>query len=162
MSEGFVTFCFHFKYLGSWLSIYLRDNYGARRRIGEANALMGAVKKLWRDHYVDIYSKYMIFWAIPCNLILWGCEIWALRQSLLYKLEVFLHRIFRKILCIRMGQVRKRHVKNSQICTMFYNTPCVRNQVAFRQLNYVGKILRRKGSHVPTRFITAWCDNPRK
>ena len=83
----------------------------------------------------------MILWAIPCNLLLWGCEIWFLHKSLLDKLDVLLHCSIRSILGIRMGQVRKRHIKNSQICTMFYNTPCVRNQVAFRQLNYVGKIL---------------------
>ena len=45
---------------------------------------------------------------------------------------------------------------------MFYNILCVRNQVVFRQLTYVGKILRQEGSHVPTRLLTAWCDNPRK
>ena len=26
----------------------------------------------------------------------------------------------------------------------------------------MGKILRRGGYHVPTRLLTAWCDNPRK
>ena len=45
---------------------------------------------------------------------------------------------------------------------MFYNIPCVRNQVAFSKFTYVGKILRREGSHVPTRLLTAWCDNPMK
>ena len=45
---------------------------------------------------------------------------------------------------------------------MYYNIPCVKNQVAFRQLTYIGKILRREGSHVPTRLLTQWCDNLRK
>ena len=45
---------------------------------------------------------------------------------------------------------------------MFYNIPCVKNQVAFRQLTYIGKILRREGSHVPTRLLTLWCDSLRK
>ena len=61
-----------------------------------------------------------------------------------------------------MVQVRERHIKNSRIWVMFYNIPCVRNQVAFKQLTYVGKLLRREASHVPTRFLTAWCNNPRK
>ena len=61
-----------------------------------------------------------------------------------------------------MGQVRERHIKNSHIRMMFYNIPCMRNQVLFRNLTYVGKILRHEKSHVPTRFLTAWCDNPRK
>ena len=61
-----------------------------------------------------------------------------------------------------MIQVRERHIKNSHICTIFYNIPCIRNQVAFKQLTYAGKILCREKSHVPTRFLTAWCNNPRK
>ena len=38
----------------------------------------------------------------------------------------------------------------------------MRNQVAFRKLTYVGKILRRERSHIPMRFLSAWYDNPRK
>ena len=45
---------------------------------------------------------------------------------------------------------------------MFYNIPCVRNQFAFSQLTYVGKILCYKDSQVLTRLLTAWCDNPWK
>ena len=45
VSEGFVTFCVHFKYLGSWLSFYLRGDYDVGRRIGAANASMGALEK---------------------------------------------------------------------------------------------------------------------
>ena len=29
-------------------------------------------------------------------------------------------------------------------------------------MTYVGEILRPEGFHVPRRFLTAWCDNPRK
>ena len=127
-----------------------------------ANALIGGLDKFWRYHHVDMYSKYMIFWEIPCNLLLWGFESWDLRQSLLKKLEVFLHRSIRRILGIRMGQVRERHIKNSHIRTIFYNIPCISKQVAFRQLTYAGKITRREKSCLPTRFLTAWYNNLRK
>ena len=62
---GFISFCAHFKYLVSWLSFFLRDDYDLGRRIGVANASMGALARLWDDHHVDMYSKYMIFRAIP-------------------------------------------------------------------------------------------------
>ena len=130
VSEGFVTFCVHFKYLGSWLSFSLRDDYDVGRRIELANASIGGLDKFWRYQHVDMYSKYMIFREIPCNLLLWGCKIWDLCQSLLEKLEVFLHCKIRRILGIRMGQVRECHIKNSHIRTIFYNIPCIRNQLA--------------------------------
>ena len=162
VSEVFITFCVHFKYLGSWISFSLRDDYDVGRRIGVANASMGALDKFWIDHHVNMYSKYMIFQAIPCNLLLWGCEIWSLCQYLLDKLNVFLYRSIRRILGIRMGQVREIHIKNSHICTMFYNISCVRNQVEFRQMTYVGEILRRESSRLLISFLAAWCNNPRK
>ena len=67
---------------------------------------MGALDNFWKEHHIDMYSKYMIFRAITCNLLLWGCKIWALLQTLLNKLEVFLHRSIRWILNINMVQVR--------------------------------------------------------
>ena len=89
----------------------LRDDYDVGRRIGMANKSMGALARLWYNHHVDMYSKYMIFCAILCNLLLWGCEIWALQATLLNKLEVFLHRGIRCILGMKMGQVREHHIK---------------------------------------------------
>ena len=113
VSNGFVSFCPHFKYQGSWISFSLRDDHVVELRIGAANASMGALGKFWKDHHVDMYSKYMIFHTLPCNLLLWGCNIWARRQTLLNKLEIFLHCSIRRILNINMVQVRERHIKKT-------------------------------------------------
>ena len=123
---------------------------------------MGALGKFWDDPHVDMYSKYMIFRVIPCNLLIWVCKSWALRQSLLNTLDVFLHRKIRNILGINMPKVRDMRINNISIWIMFYNTSCIRNQVAFRQLSYVGEIFRREDSHVPTRLLTAWSNHQRK
>ena len=45
VSEGFVTFCVHFKYLVSWLSCSLHEKYDLGRQIELANASMGALDK---------------------------------------------------------------------------------------------------------------------
>ena len=75
------------------------------KRIAAANALMGAMSKIWEDNHVDLYSKYLLFRSIPFNLLMWGCESWALRKTLLGSLKVFLHRGIRQILRIKMSQV---------------------------------------------------------
>ena len=97
--DGFVTFCQHFKYLGTWISFSLCDDHDVAKILAATNALMGAMSKIWDDDHVETYSNYMLFRAIPCNLLLWGCKIWALRKSLLAYLEVFLQRRIRRILC---------------------------------------------------------------
>ena len=106
VADRYIAFCKNFKYLGTWISYSLRDDYDILKRIAAANAAMGALENFWIEDNVDMYSKYMIFRAIPCNLLLWGCEIWALRQSLLDSLEVFLHRNIRRILGISMVKMR--------------------------------------------------------
>ena len=112
------------------------------KRIAAANALMGAMSKIWDDKHVDFYSKYLLFQAIPCNLLMWGCKSWALRKTLLESLEVFLHRGIRRILRIKMCQVIDRHIKNASIREKFYNLPTIKNQIVFRQLTYMDKIFR--------------------
>ena len=134
MSHGFVTFCPHFKYLGTWVSLSLRGDHDVAKRLAATNASMGAMSKIWDDDHVDTYSKYVLFRAIPCNLLLWGCEIWALRKSLLASLKFFLHRGIRRILKIKMGQVIDRHIKNISIREIFYNIRTVQNQISFHQL----------------------------
>ena len=94
--EGNVTFTRHFKYLGSYISYNLRNDHDVDSRIAAASASMVSLSRYWSDKSVDIKSKYLIFVEIPCNILFWGSEIWALRTSLLSNLEVFLHRSVRR------------------------------------------------------------------
>ena len=94
--SGIITFSRHFKYLGSYISYALKYYYEIEHRISQASAAMGALKKFWTDKTVKNISKYLIFCAIPCNLLLGGCESWAIREATLNKLEVFLHRNVKK------------------------------------------------------------------
>ena len=40
VKDGFVTFCRHFKYLGSWISFSLREDHDKMKRLVAANASM--------------------------------------------------------------------------------------------------------------------------
>ena len=76
---------------------------------------MGDLSKFWTDASVDNRSKYLIFLAIPINLLLWVCEIWALRTSLLENLEVFLHCSIGRILGISMTEMKDQHITNDTV-----------------------------------------------
>ena len=45
---------------------------------------------------------------------------------------------------------------------LFFNILTIRNHIAFCQLTYIGEIVRRESTHIPTHLLTAWCDHPRK
>ena len=98
------------------------------------------MSKIWDDNHIDTYSKYLLFRAISCNLLLWGCEIWALRKSLLASLKVFLHRGLRRILKVKTCQVFEQNTTNTSIREKFYNIMTIKNQIALFQLTYLGKI----------------------
>ena len=98
--RGIINFTKHFKYLGGYISYSLQDDYDINKRISQASSAMGALNHFWSDRTVENYSKYLIFRAIPINLLLWGSESWSLRETTLSKLEVFLHQSIRKILRI--------------------------------------------------------------
>ena len=68
----------------------------------------------------------------------------------------------RRILKVKMCQVFKQHITNTSIREQFYNIPTIKNQIALRQLTYLGKIFHREDPHIPTRLLTVWCDHPRK
>jgi hypothetical protein len=55
-------------------STILRDDNNITARIASATALMGALKEIWRNPHINIYNKYLLFRAIPMNLLLWGAE----------------------------------------------------------------------------------------
>ena len=110
---------------------------------------MGALNSFWSDRAVDDYSKYIIFRAIPCNLLMWGCERWALHETTLQKLEVFLHRNERKILDITITQVIDERITNRSVQTRFFDIPTIRNQIDQRQITFIGKWSATKTTKLP-------------
>ena len=43
---------------------------------------MGALKFFWSSENVDIHAKYLIYMAVPLNLLLWGVNPGLQQKSL--------------------------------------------------------------------------------
>ena len=106
-------------------------------------------KMFWADDTDDNFSKHLIFCAIPCNLLLWGCESWEIRKSTLKKLEVFLHVNIGKILRITTTMVIDDKITNESVRKRFFDTPTIRHQLARRQLTFIGKVVRNSEDQIP-------------
>ena len=76
---------------------------------------MAAVKNIWDNPHIELHSKYLFFFAMPINLLLWGCECWALKESSLNDIEVFIHQSIRRILGIKMEDVKNERISNKKI-----------------------------------------------
>ena len=96
------------------------------------------------------------------NLLLWGAKTWSLRKSQLDQLEVFLHRSIQRILQISMSTVKEEKIRNERVCEMFYSIPCVRNMIAARQTDFIGKMMRGPPDRPSLNMITACCDHKQR
>jgi len=74
VAYGYVMFTKYFKYLGSYLSYSLRDDFNVKMRIVSASRVMGALHSFLKSTVIELYSKYLIFVAISLNLALYGCK----------------------------------------------------------------------------------------
>jgi hypothetical protein len=132
VEDGYVTFCRHFKYLGSFISFGLCNDYDIEKRVTAATQSMGALKNVWDSSHLNIWSKYLLF------RVLWGCETWSMRKALSNKLKVFLHRNIRRILRISMFRVKEENLHNEHVRRMFYDIPRIGNMIVACQLTVRG------------------------
>ena len=70
IADGFIDFVKHFKYLGSYLSFDLTDDYDIDKQIAAANKSTGSLKHFWNNPYDSVRAKQLIFLAIPVNQLL--------------------------------------------------------------------------------------------
>ena len=122
---------------------------------------MGALAKIKTDASVYNHRKYFIFLAIPINMLLWGCEIWALRTSLLKKIEVFLHLSIQRILGISMTELKYKRITNETVRTKCFGILNIEEKLAKRQLTFIGKVTRDSDDHLSTKLLTTWCNHKR-
>ena len=59
-----ITFTRRFKYLGSYISYSLKDDYDIEHIISQVSAAMGDINKFWLDNTVYNLSEYLIFCEI--------------------------------------------------------------------------------------------------
>jgi hypothetical protein len=94
-----------------------------RKRISKAGQMMGALRNVWVDEFVELRTKYLFYLAIPINLLLWGCETWALNTSNYKALDSFIHKTVRRILGIRMLQVKEEGITNKLVRERLFKLP---------------------------------------
>ena len=66
------------------------------------------------------------------------------------------------ILVITSTQVVDERITNESVRTRFFDISTIRNQIAQRQLTFIGKVVRNKDDQIPTELLTAWCNNKRR
>jgi hypothetical protein len=71
---------------------------------------VGSLGEFFDRNKISTRAKYLVFMAIPINLLMWGCKSWALRKDLLLKIVRSVNRNIRRILGINMRRVMEEHI----------------------------------------------------
>jgi hypothetical protein len=58
-----------------------------------------------------------------------------------------------------MTQVKDNRLQNERVQKMFYSIPCVRNMIAARQTDFIGKMIRGPPDQPSCNMITACCNH---
>ena len=86
--DRFMSFCIKFKYLGSYFVPERNDTADITERISQARKLFGSMKKqLLSNKEIPIDIRHRLYQATVVNILLWGCESWALKEADRSKLE---------------------------------------------------------------------------
>jgi len=69
-----------------------------RARIAKGNKAFYANKALLKSNLVSRKSKLKLYWSVIRRIVVYGCETWVLKESIIQKLSVFERKILRKTL----------------------------------------------------------------
>ena len=113
--QEFYSYTKKFKYLGSIFTSSLKDDDNIKRRISQACSAFAQAKKLLCNRKLQVITRTWFYEATVVNLLLWGCESWALTKEQKRKLEVCHHLSLKRTAGITIFDVKEKHITNKQV-----------------------------------------------
>jgi len=68
-----------------------------RERIAKGNKAFYANRTLFKSNLVSRKSKLKLYWSVIRPILVYSCETWVLKESIIQRLSVFERKILRKI-----------------------------------------------------------------
>jgi hypothetical protein len=112
---GFINFTTEFKYLGSIIHPTLTSDADVDKRIKAATASFGALRNVLTNKYLDPKVKGQVYVALCLSILLYGSEVWCLREDLFRRLRNFHHRCCRAMCRITIAQTIRHHISSADL-----------------------------------------------
>ena len=68
-----------------------------RERVVRGNNAIYANRNLFKSNLVTRKSKLKLYWSVIRSVVVYGCETWVLKESVIERLSVFERKILKKI-----------------------------------------------------------------
>ena len=160
-SNEYFGFCDSFKYLGTTFDNKLDDSTDVQKRIKKATAAFGTMSKLLKDQNISTKLRVRAYEATVLNILLFGCESWALKIADRKKLEAFHHRFLRSMLNISMLDVKENHITNENVRRDLGNCYTAHQSMELRRARWLEKLAKMDATRNPRKILVAWMPNPR-
>ena len=108
---GFIDFTKEFKYLGSIVHYSLSSEADVDKRIKSATAF-GALKRLFTNGHLDLNMKGRIYAALCLSILLYGSEVWCLKEDLFNRLRSFHPRCVRTMCRVNTAHTIRHHISS--------------------------------------------------
>jgi hypothetical protein len=92
---GFIDLTTEFEYLASIVHDSLTSDADVDKRIRPVSAAFGALENILTNKEIDLKVKGSVYVALCLRLLLYGSEIWCLRENLFNRLRHFHRRCAR-------------------------------------------------------------------
>ena len=137
----FVSFTPKFKYLGTYLSQSLTEDIDINARILAATKNFNALgRSIFRNRKISLDIRSQLYLAITVNILLWGCDSWALKRSQLDKISCFHKKCMRQLCGYTMFSVKEHHIKTKVCMEKTTNLKPIETYITIRQLRFLTRI----------------------
>ena len=104
---------------------------------------MGALNFIWDTKEIKLDNKIKLFLAILVNFVLQNGEIWSGNKADLQALDTLMHISIRRILHIRMLQVKDERIINDNIRKKSRNIKRLSHIWRVQLLKFMGRVIRQ-------------------
>ena len=157
---GFIDFTTEFKYLGSIVQHSLTSDADIDKRIKSATAAFGALRNVLGDKHIDLKVKGKIYVALCVSILLYGCEVWCMREDLFDRLRSFHHRCVRSMCRITMAHTMRHRISSDSLFKRL-EIESLDTYYYRRLLRWAGHVARMAFTRAPRKLLTGWVSNPR-
>jgi len=151
----FVSFCPHFRYLGTNITPDLDDTFDIDTRITAATQAWHSMKSVLMNKNIDKDIRKKLYMAIPVNILLWGCDSWALSSSHLKKLAAFHNSCARRLCGITLWHCLHYGISTKDVLENRLKMLPIHQIVAIRQLRFLQNVAFQNSTRLTRKIMNS-------
>jgi hypothetical protein len=133
----------------------LTEDVDIAERITAATKNFNALRRsIFRNRKISLDIRSQLYLAITVNILLWGCDLWALKQMQLAKLTSFHLKCLRSLFGYTMFSVKEYRIRN-EVCMEKTKLKPIETYITIRQLRFLTRIAEMPKSRLTRQVVNS-------